>query len=61
MDGGIAFFKDKEIPLRRGNSTANVHMDAINKETIHYFSLLKEVLDTHQMNSCFQQNTSRIC
>ena len=30
-----------DLSLRRGDSTANVCMDAINKETIdHYFSLL---------------------
>ena len=49
MDGGIAFFNDS-LSLRMGDSTANVRMDAINKETInHYFSLLKEVLNTHNL------------
>ena len=39
-----------DLSLRRGDSTANVCMDTINKETIdHYFSLLKEVLDMHQL------------
>ena len=39
-----------DLSLRRGDSTAHVCMDAINKETIdHYFSLLKEVLDTYKL------------
>ena len=39
-----------DLSLRRGDSTVNVRMDAINKETIDpYFSLLKEVLDTYQL------------
>ena len=33
-----------DLSLRRGDSTANVHMDAIKKETMdHYFSLLKDI------------------
>ena len=39
-----------DLSLRRGDSTAHVRMDAVNKETIdHYFALLKEVLDTHNL------------
>ena len=39
-----------DLSLRRGDSTVHVRMDAINKETIdHYFSLLKEVLDTYKL------------
>ena len=46
MDGGTAFFNFKETCHLEG--VIAQHMDAINKETIdHYFSQLKDVMDTH--------------
>ena len=39
-----------DLSLRRGESTAHVRMDAINRETIgQYFSLLKNVLNEHNL------------
>ncbi len=40
------------IRLRCGDSTAHVHMDAINKETVvSYFALLKEVHDKFDLET----------
>ena len=37
-----------DLSLRQGDSTAHVHTDAINQETMdHYFSLLHDTLSTH--------------
>jgi len=41
-----------DLSLRRSDSTAHVRMNAINKETMEqYFSLLKDVLDEHELHS----------
>ena len=41
-----------DLSLRRSDSTAHVRMNAINRETLQqYFSLLKDVLDEHDLHS----------
>ena len=48
-----------DLSLRHGDSTAHVHMDAINRETIgQYFSLLKNVLDEHNLAANPEQISS---
>ena len=38
--------------MRRGDSTAHIHMDAVNKKTMkQYFALLKDVLDEFNLLS----------
>lgn len=39
--------RQPKLSLQRGDSTAHVHMDVINKQTLnYYFSLLEDVLKT---------------
>ena len=46
-----------DLSLRRGDSTAHVRMDAVNKKTMNqYFTLLKEVLDEHNLLANSAQN-----
>ena len=40
----------RDLSLRQGDTTVHVRMDAMNRETIeHYFSLLHDVLSTHNL------------
>ena len=40
----------RDLSLRQGDTTAHMRMDAMNRETIeHYFSLLHDVLSTHDL------------
>jgi len=42
--------RQSDLLLQRGDNTAHVCMDAVNKSTIdHYFTLLKEILETHHL------------
>ena len=42
--------RQRDLSLREGDTTAHVRMDAMNRETIeHYFSLLHDVLSTHDL------------
>ena len=42
--------QQKDLSFRRGGSISHVRMDAVNKETMdHYFSLLKDTLDEHNL------------
>ena len=42
--------RQKDLSLRQGDTTAHVRMDAMNRETVeHYFSLLHDVLSTHDL------------
>ncbi len=48
----MMFLKRNPLRLWRGNSTAYVRMDAINKETIdNYYALLKEVYDEFDLEA----------
>ena len=42
--------RQQDLSLRRGDSSAHVRMDAVNKETMeHYFSLLEDTLADHNL------------
>ena len=51
-DGWFRRFKERQpqLSLRRGDATANVRMNCLNKETMaQYFSMLKDVLTEHNL------------
>lgn len=51
-DGWFRRFKERQpqLSLRRGDATANVRMNCLNKETVEqYFSMLKYVLLEHNL------------
>lgn len=42
--------RQPKLTLRRGDSTAHVRMDAVNRETMdQYFALLKDVMEEHRL------------
>ena len=51
-DGWFRRFKERQpqLSLRKGDATANVRMNCLNKETMaEYFSMLKNVLEEHNL------------
>ena len=42
--------RHQQLSLRKGDPTANVRMDSVNKETMdNYFSLLKDTLEEYDL------------